>query len=367
MEINTTIVADWLNKMNKRVVVELNNNNIATSKNWIGFSSTYDAVNNQIEATYDNGKNSAIRVCYFGFKCIDSNIILARAAVEDITHKSAKMNITNMRRHDFSDCKALAERDHITEKKLYWYFREHAKECLTCDQQPKYYGATNKQWAEILCEGLKRAFDVGEKKQIKSGISDAEEVAQADFRKRLNDARSTLELLDPMQCQLHAVGDTTDSVFKRATVDYTSGITCSYTNPYDKSVFTKINCAIKFELDSSKCVFDADSDVYNSDLAIRYDLFYNEQSDVAYVENIMYDFGYYFTVVTLKIDSSFSLKIDLTAGLVQSTIFGSRAVTLDEFKTRVLDKVTERVNTCRVVKEQFIKTFCNKQNEKITA
>lgn len=354
MEINATTIAEWLDKMNKKVVKKLNDNCVARSKAWISFSSTYDAVNNQIEATYDNGCGDNIRVCYFGFKVASE--LSARAAVEAVTHKSARMNITNMRRHHFIDCDELAERDHVGEKKLYWYFREHAKEHAYYESKPWFYDANSDTWANFLCGGLERAFDVGERRQLKVGISDAEEVAQSDLKKRLDAARTTIELLDTTYSQLYsACHNNTNNTFDNVKAKYDTNAAKCYTNPYNNSTFAKIPCEIHVKLNKSKCVFSNANDVCESGLIITYNLTYDEQLDTVSVDDFTYAFGYYMSKASLTVNDHLNLSLNIERSLSQNLVFGCKEVTVSEFKTRVIDKVVARIDEALAIKASLTK------------
>ena len=343
MEINATTVSEWLDKMNANVCKRLNSNSVARSSTWIGFASTYDAVNNQIEATYDNGKGSLIRVCYFDFR--DTDCLVARAAVEDIVHKSARMNITNMRRHHFIDCQELATRDHVEEKKLYWYFREHAKEHAYDCGNPYYFSASKETWGNFLSHGLDRAFDVGEKRQNKVGISDSETVAQAALNKRLDTARNTIELLDSTQSELIAAGNACDGVFKTVKVEYDNSRARCYMNPYSKCMFAKIPCSAEFKLSKEKCAYANASDVCEgTGVSVSYNLVYDEQFDTVTVSDFGYCFGYYMSRIRLKLDNTMQIVLDITQGLEENDVFDEAKITVPDFKTKVLDAVVNRIN-----------------------
>lgn len=355
MEINATTVAEWLEKMNKLVVGKFTFENLTRSNLWISFSSTYDAVNNQVEATYDNGKGGAVRVCYFDFKYVDEKLV-ARAAVEDIKHKCARINITNMRRHGFIDCKELAERDHVAEKKLYWYFREHAKECAFYYGEPRYYGPNYNGWSHDLYDGICRVFDVGEKRQNKVGISDADEVAAAEMKKRIDTVRNTIELLDTTYSQLTATCNEVNDMFDNIKVSYMSSIARCYTNPYNKSMFAKIPCTVTIDLNKTKCPFVNLDDVCEQFLCVKYNLIYDELFDTVSAEDVDYDFGTYTNSAKIVINPQMFVHYKIAAGLDKYTAFKNNDVTISEFKTRVLDKVVERINECSAV-HQLCKQF----------
>lgn len=344
MEINATTVADWAEKMNKNTVECLNSNKVADSSTWVAFAGPYDAVRNQIEVTYDNGKGSVIRATFFQLQGNDA--IKARAAIESIMHNSARMNITNMRRHHFIDCKEFAERDHVDEKKQYWYFREHAKEhAYTCGL-PFRYGTGDKAWGNHLISGLSRAFDVGEKRQNKVGVSDAETVAHAALSKRLDTARNTIELLDSTQSELIAAGNACDNVFKTVKVEYNNSSARCYMNPYNNCMFAKIPCVATFKLNKNKCDYGNASDVCEGTcIFVNYNLVYDEQFDTVSVSDMSYTFGFYMSRVRLAVDDSMDIVVDLTEKTNQRHAFkNDEEVTVASLKERVLDVVTSRIN-----------------------
>lgn len=344
MEINATTVADWAEKMNKRTVARLNGNKVASSSTWVGFAGPYDAVRNQIEVTYDNGKGDVIRATFFQLQGNDA--IEARAAVESVMHNSARMNITNMRRHNFIDCMDFAERDHVDEKKRYWYFREHAKEHAYISGKPFTYGTGDDAWGNHLSAGLNRAFDVGEKRQNKVGVSDAETVAHAALAKRLDTARNTIELLDSTQSELIAAGNACDNVFKTVKVSYENGRARCYMNPYNNCMFAKIPCSAEFKLSKDKCNYANSKDVCEGTcITVSYDLVYDEQFDTVTAGNMSYTFGYYMSRIRLAIDDSMDITVNITKKTEQPYAFkNGEEVTVAGLKERVLDVVTSRIN-----------------------
>lgn len=344
MEINATTVADWVEKMNKKTVEFLNTSKVACSYTWVAFAGPYDAVHNQVEVTYDNGKGDVIRVTFFQLQGNDA--IVARAAVESVMHNSAKMNITNMRRHDFIDCNDFAERDHIDEKKRYWYFREHAKEYSWTCGSPRMYGVSDCAWGNHLSAGLIRAFDVGEKRQNKTGVSDAETVAHAALSKRLDTARNTVELLDSTKSELIAAGNACDNVFKTVKVNYDNSRARCYMNPYNNSMFAKIPCTAEFKLNSDKCNYANADDIINSVcIIVTYDLVYDEQFDTVTASNMSYKFGYYMSCIRLAIDDSMDITVDITHMTEQRDVFKyDEEVSVASLKERVLDVITNRIN-----------------------
>lgn len=344
MEINATTVADWAEKMNKNAVECLNNSKTANTTTWVGFAGPYDAVRNQIEVTYDNGKGDVIRATFFQLKGNDA--IIARAAIESVMHNSARMNITNMRRHNFIDCKEFAERDHINEKKQYWYFREHAKEHAYIGGFPCVYGTTDTAWGNHLSDGLNRAFNVGEKRQNKVGVSDAETVAHAALLKRLDTARNTIELLDTTQSELIAAGNACDNVFETVKVNYNNGHARCYMNPYNNCMFAKIPCNAEFKLNKNKCNYANSGDVIDSVcITVTYDLVYDEQFDTVTASNMSYKFGYYMSSIRSAIDDSMDITVDITHMTEKRDVFKyDEEVTVAKLKERVLDVITSRIN-----------------------
>ena len=343
MEINATTVAAWAEKINKNTVNRLNVNRIACSSTWVAFAGPYDAVRNQIEVTYDNGKGDTIRVTFFQLQ--GENAIIARAAVESVMHNSARMNITNMRRHDFIDCRDFAERDHVEEKKQYWYFREHAKEYAWTCGRPRMYGA-DFDWGKHLCAGLERAFSVGEKRQNKVGVSDTETVAHAALLKRLDTVRNTVELLDSIQSELIAAGNACDNVFKTVNVIYENERARCYINPYNNCMFAMIPCTAEFKLNNDKCNYANATDVCEGTcVSVNYNLVYDEQFDTVSVCDMSYTLGYYMSKVKVKIDDSMYIIVDLTEKTEQRHVFKyDEEVTVAGLKERVLDVITNRIN-----------------------
>ena len=351
MEINATTVAEWAEKMNKNTVERLNNNKIASSFTWVGFAGPYDAVRNQVEVTYDNGKGDVIRATFFQLQCVN-DYITARAAIESVMHNSARMNITNMRRHYFIDCKEFAERDHVDEKKQYWYFREHAKEHEYWLDKPWTYGVSDCAWGNHLSEGLNRAFEVGEKRQNKVGVSDAETVAHAALTKRLDTARNTIELLDTTQSELIAAGNACDNVFKTVKVNYDNSRARCYMNPYNNCMFAKIPCNAEFKLNKYKCNYaNADNIIDSVCITVTYDLVYNEQFDTVTASNMSYMFGYYMSCIRSAIDDSMDITVDITHMTEKRDVFKyDEEVTVAKLKERVLDVITSRINKMIAVK-----------------
>lgn len=349
MEINATTVADWVEKMNKNTVKCLNDKQIACTSTWLAFAGPYDAVRNQIEVTYDNGKGDTIRATFFELHGEDA--IIARAAIESVMHNSARMNITNMRRHDFIDCKDFAERDHVEEKKQYWYFREHAKEYAWTCGRPRMYGADT-DWGNRLCDGLERAFAVGEKRQNKVGVSDAETVAHAALAKRLDTARNTIELLDSTQSELIAAGNACDNVFETVNVIHENNRARCYMNPYNNCMFAKIPCTAEFKLNRAKCNYvNADRVCCGTCITVTYDLVYDEQFDTVTASNMAYNFGYYMSRICIAIDDSMNITIDITHNTEKCDVFKyDEEVTVAGLKERVLDVVTNRINNMIAVK-----------------
>lgn len=344
MEINATTVAEWAEKMNKNTVKRLNNNKVASSSTWVGFAGPYDAVRNQVEVTYDNGKGDVIRATFFQLQGNDA--IIARAAVESVMHNSARMNITNMRRHNFIDCKDFAERDHVEEKKQYWYFRERAKEHAYNSNIPFLYGADDNSWGDHLSIGLGRAFDVGKKRQNKVGVSDAETVAHAALTKRLDTARNTIELLDTTQSELIAAGNACDNVFETVKVNYDNSRVRCYMNPYNNCMFAKIPCNAEFRLNKNKCNYANAMNVCDSTcITVTYDLVYDEQFDTVTASNMAYKFGYYMSCIRMAVDDTTDIVVDITHMTEKHDVFKyDEEVTVASLKERVLDVVTKRIN-----------------------
>lgn len=344
MEINATTVADWAEKMNKNTVSRLNANKVASSSTWVAFAGPYDAVHNQVEVTYDNGKGDIIRATFFQLQGTD--VITARAAIESIMHQSARMNITNMRRHHFVDCMEFAERDHVEEKKQYWYFREHAKEHAWMSGSPWTYGTSDNAWGNHLSAGLSRAFDVGEKRQNKVGVSDAETVAHAALSKRLDTARNTIELLDSTQSELIAAGNACDNVFKTVKVSYDNSRARCYMNPYNNCMFAKIPCNAEFKLNKDKCNYVNASDVCEGTcVSVNYNLVYDEQFDTVSVGDMSYSFGYYMSRIRLAVDDTMDIVVDITEKTEQPYAFkNNEEVTVAGLKERVLNVITNRIN-----------------------
>lgn len=344
MEINATTVADWAEKMNKNTVNRLNANSVAGSSTWVAFAGPYDAVHNQVEVTYDNGKGDIIRATFFQLQGNDT--ITARAAIESIMHQSARMNITNMRRHHFVDCMEFAERDHVDEKKQYWYFREHAKEHAYNYGTPWTYGTSDQAWGNHLSAGLSRAFDVGEKRQNKVGVSDAETVAHAALAKRLDTARNTIELLDSTQGELIAAGNACDNVFKTVKVSYDNSRARCYMNPYNNCMFAKIPCNAEFKLNKDKCNYANASDVCEGTcVSVKYNLVYDEQFDTVSVGDMSYSFGYYMSRIRLAVDDAMDIVVDITEKTEQPYAFkNNEEVTVAGLKERVLNVITNRIN-----------------------
>lgn len=350
MEINATTVADWAEKMNKLTVARLNDNKVAGSSTWVAFAGPYDAVRNQIEVTYDNGMGDVIRATFFELSGQDN--ITARAAVESVMHNSARMNITNMRRHKFIDCTEFAERDHVDEKKRYWYFREHAKEYCWNYNSPCVYSTSNDIWGVNLCDGLGRAFDVGEKRQNKVGVSDAETVARAALAKRLDTARNTIELLDSTRSELIAAGNACDNVFKTVNVSYDNGHARCYMNPYNNCMFAKIPCLAEFKLNRDKCNYANVKSVCDSTcITVSYNLVYDEQFDTVSVSDMTYNFGYYMSSIRVALDDSMDIIVDITEKTEKPFAFkNNEEVTVAGLKERVLSVITDRINKMIAVK-----------------
>lgn len=344
IEISTDSIKSWIDNMNVRVVYKLNTESTAKSKDWVAFAGQYDAVNDQIEATYDSGKGSLVRVCYFGFRASD-DALLARAAIEDVKHNNARILLSNTRRHGMIDCKELAERDHVEEKKLYWYFREHAKEVsFNCGEPVKYSCATN-TWAKNLYEGISRVFDVGEKRQGKVGVSAAESVANAEFKQRIDNARNTIELLDDTTGKLQAMLAKCDGYFKPAQVTYKTNEARCYTNPYSKTLFAQIPCEARIYLNPEKLKYRKDENKQNFALQVTYKLMYDEEFDSVSVGDIDYATGgYYFDEVEVDIGSTGQyVGTRLLEDLRKNVLFVSTKVNLADFETRVIGMATARL------------------------
>ena len=345
IEISTDTVKPWLDKMNARVVDKLNSESIAKSKDWVAFGSQYDAVNNQIEATYDSGKGSLVRVCYFDFRVSD-DALLARAAIEDVKHNNARILLSNTRRHGMIDCKDLAERDHVEEKKLYWYFREHAKEACFRPVGPMTYGCDSSSWAKVLCEGIARVFDVGEKRQGKVGVSAAESVANAEFKQRIDNARNTIELLDDTTGKLQAMLAKCDGYFKPAKVTYKTAEARCYTNPYSKTLFAQIPCEARIYLNPEKLKYRREETRQNFALQVTYKLMYDEEFDSVSVGDIDYATGgYYFDEVAVDAGSTGQfVGTKLMEDLRKNVVFSSTKVNLADFETRVISMASARLD-----------------------
>ena len=344
IEISTDSIKPWLDKMNTRVVDKLNSESVAKSKDWVAFAGQYDAVRGQIEATYDSGKGSLIRVCYFGFRASDDEL-LARAAIEDVKHNNARILLSNTRRHGMVDCKDLAERDHVEEKKLYWYFREHAKESAYRMGSPVTYGCTSSSWAKVLHEGVSRVFDVGEKRQDKVGVSAAESVANAEFKQRIDNARNTIELLDDTTGKLQAMLAKCDGYFKPAQVTYKTNEARCYTNPYSKTLFAQIPCEARIYLNPEKLKYRREETRKNCALMVTYKLMYDEEFDSVTVGNITYATGgYYFDEVTVDAGSTGQfIGTRFLEDLRESSVFVTTKVNLADFETRVIGMATARL------------------------
>lgn len=361
MEINATTVAEWAEKMNKNTVECLNNSKTANTTTWVGFVGPYDAVHNQVEVTYDTGNGDIIRATFFQLQCVNDHIT-ARAAIESIMHNSARMNITNMRRHDFIDCKEFAERDHVDEKKQYWYFREHAKEHAYLFGKPCTYGVSDRTWCDHLSEGLKRAFEVGEKRQKKVGVSDAETVAHAALTKRIDAVRNTVELLDSTKSELIAACNACDNVFKTVEVNYDDEHARCYMNPYNNCVFANIPCTAEFKLNSDKCNYaNSKNMIDNARIIVTYDLVYNEQCDTVTASNMSYKFSYYMSCISSAIDDSMNITVDITHMTEQYDVFKyDEEVTVAKLKERVLDVITSRINKMISVNATIKQSSCCK-------
>jgi len=345
IEISNDTVKPWLDKMNAQVVNKLNSEKIAKSSDWVAFGSQYDAVKNQIEATYDSGKGSLVRVCYFDFRVSD-DALLARAAIEDVKHNSARILLSNTRRHGMIDCKELAERDHVEEKKLYWYFREHAKEAGYSSTGPITYCCTSSTWAKVLHTGIERVFDVGEKRQGKVGVSAAESVANAEFKQRIDNARNTIELLDDTTGKLQAMLAKCNGYFKPAQVTYKTIDARCYTNPYSKTLFAQIPCEARIFLNPDKLKYRNDETRKNYALMVTYKLMYDEEFDSVTVGDITYSTGgYYFDEVEVDVGSSGQyVGTKLMNDLRSSSVFPSTKVNLADFETRVIDVASTRLD-----------------------
>lgn len=344
IEISTDTIKPWLDKMNARVVDKLNSESTAKSKDWVAFGGQYDAVRGQVEATYDSGKGSLVRVCYFDFRVSD-DALLARAAIEDVKHNSARILLSNTRRHGMVDCKDLAERDHVEEKKLYWYFREHAKEAGFRSTGPVTYGCDSSSWAKVLCEGIARVFDVGEKRQGKVGVSAAESVANAEFKQRIDNARNTIELLDDTTGKLQAMLAKCDGYFKPAQVTYKTNDARCYTNPYSKTLFAQIPCEARIYLNPEKLKYRCEGTRKNYALMVTYKLMYDEEFDSVTDGNITYSTGgYYFDEVEVDVGSTGQyVGTKLMNDLSESTAFPTTKVNLTDFETRVIGMATARL------------------------
>ena len=344
-EITTDSIKSWIDNMNVRVVDKLNTESTAKSKDWVAFAGQYDAVNDQIEATYDSGKGSLVRVCYFGFRASD-DALLARAAIEDVKHNNARILLSNTRRHGMIDCKELAERDHVEEKKLYWYFREHAKEVSFNFGEPVKYSCGTNTWAKNLYEGISRVFDVGEKRQGKVGVSAAESVANAEFKQRIDNARNTIELLDDTTGKLQAMLAKCDGYFKPAQVTYKTNDARCYTNPYSKTLFAQIPCEARIYLNPEKLKYRCEETRKNCALIVTCKLMYDEEFDSVTVGNITYSTGgYYFDEVEVDVGSSGQyVGTKLMNDLRESTAFPSTKVNMADFETRVIGMATARLD-----------------------
>lgn len=346
MEINATTTAEWLDKMNVRVVDRLNTEKAAQSIDWVSFSGTYDAVNNQIEATYDSGKGSIIRICYFDFRVIH-DVIYARAAIEDVKHNNARILLSNTRRHDMIDCKELAERDHVTEKQMYWYFREHAKEASYENNVPVRYKCNSQDWAWTLYKGISRVFDVGEKRQGKVGVSAAETVANAAFKQRIDNTRNTIELLDDTTHKLQAMLAKCDGYFEPAKISYATDRARCYTNPYNKNLFAQIPCEAHVYLNPDRLKYRSAEIKKNFALLITYKLIYDEEFNSVTAGNITYNINeYYFDEVEVDVDDTRELYIGtkLFDGLKQSKVFQYSKVNLEDFETHVIAVAKDRLD-----------------------
>lgn len=305
-------INNYMERMNQQVTHRFNDSKVDGSKTWVAFTAQYDAVNNKIEACYDSGYGSQVRVCYYGF--IEANgHVKAKAAVETVRVNNAIMNITNMRRHGFKDATELAERDHIGEKKLYFYYREHAKEYADYDVSHALYLSTSDEWACRLRKGLSRAFDVGERRQNKVGVSNADAVAHAEHKQRVDEARNTIELLDDTGSKLIALVKKYGDVFKEPTPKIDNQSVRNYLNPYTLKSFSTMPCTAKIQLNKTKLDYNKSSNYMDSYsvFEVKYNLAYDEDTSIVTVTDLKYSCDYAFNRIGVNLRDKDTTCVDI--------------------------------------------------------
>lgn len=342
-------VTTFIDSMNKKVLYYINSNKIDNTNTWIAFVDKYNEERNSIEVAYDSGEGSLIKVCYYGFK-EDTDIVLAHAAVENIRVNNAIMNITNMRRHGFKDAMDLAERDNITEKGRYLYFREHAKEWTTSFNEGAhaYYDASSESWAKRLCTGCERVFNVGEKRQRKVGVSGSDAVLNSQFKQRIEEAKSTVELIDDNAAKLVALGAKFDDVFQSVAVKIDSSNTHAYMNPYTRTAFATMPCVAQFRLNFKKLDYKL-SDTYRNSYSVfevKYKLTYDEATSAITAEDIAYstDFAYNDIRVVISATEDITMNIRLNDDLSATRLFPGKAdLSIEDIEVPV-SKAATRIN-----------------------
>ena len=119
-----------------------------------------------------------------------------------------------------------------------------------------------------------------------------------------------------------------------------------YMNPYNNCMFAKIPCDATFKLNNDKCNYANARDVCEETcVSVNYNLVYDEQFDTVSVCDMSYTFGYYMSIIRVKIDDSMDIVVDLTEKTEQRHAFNdSEEVTVAGLKERVLDVITNRIN-----------------------
>lgn len=331
-------INDYVERMNGKVVREFNESRTDGANTWVAFTAQYDAILNKIEVTYDSGEGSQVRVCYYGFQDDDDSQCKAHAAVETVRVNSALMNIVNMRRHGFKDAMDLAERDHISEKGRYLYFREHAKE-YDNGYGSCWWDSTSNSWACRLRGGLRRAFDVGERRQRKVGVSGIDAVANSEHKQRIDEARNTVELLDDTGSKLVALAAKFGDVYAPVKATINSRETRSYVNPYTGKAFATMPCNAEFKLNKAKLDYDKSDSYMNYPVfSVSYKLAYDEDTSIVTATDLTYSCSYNFNNIDVYVDKKeqFTVGSLLNDDIEYNDLFyGKDSITVEDFEKPV--------------------------------
>ena len=324
----------------------LNSDCIASSKTWFAFNKGFDETTRSAEATFDSGFGDSIVVNFVDIDYRDGRTYF-KFVIDTIIVNSAKINITNMRRHGFVDYRQGIIDKGITDPyQIYQNCRFHCKmyESLT-------YVCTNLvDHKKDIINALNSVIRIGKRNQDKKGVSDTVIVARNARKTSISECATAIHLVDSGMQYINEVINANAEWLTNIETKYQDAYAKLYHDPYNKTakVYLPVECTIysnkdKFttRIDPLKVAATEDHDkyflfkfTYYATFDINTDEYGVDEEHWTYSKPNYFNYPKMLFPDTVKANA-FMLTANLTDGvfsLTSSNPYTTRTDAIDSFK-----------------------------------